>query len=839
MAITINSKFVKFNYVRYRTVEGQEGPQPYVREDIAEILDAIVNYGSIAFIYGYDNTLPWPDGNATEYMPDDPQILGGNVIFAQGKWFGTSKASLEDALGDSNIIEKLKTELNISTLESTVDKKVDKTDVVQSTGTSTTAVMSQKAVSDIIEGNVTNAADEEDITVIEENGKQKLKFADRNYNLQTFSGKGYKILRKNIQTIDGVRKNILTQDMINNPDTIYEIRYDFDLNGAEITVPENCVLKLIGGSINEGLIKLNTNCVIKGNNEENSNLEIIVLDNAKNILISSIVLKSTDFSKENTAIKSISSQAIAYNVMIKDCTITGYRTGIDINCTNLTISKNLLYNNGRIPSSDSCVDIVAGNIQGGSTIQNVNPNIIIDGNKCLSNKVHRNIDVGELYGETNIIISNNICVTMDDEGKNEYIISEDNIRSFKSICILVGYAGNSEKKKTAKITNNICKYAKWSGIYVRADNTKDTEATSKYLVDINGNTIQYIIKPSELLPGQTYLGAIGVELASGSIITNNIIQNCTDGIDLGNVYGKGETLVSTNTVYVENYGITTDSSAEKININNNDITAMKCVGISSTPDAIYDYSSYINISNNNLKATSVGISFSGTLSPQIIHICNNIILSENKGLVVLNSKNRISIIGNSITGTENALTDGMGIQLLADSRLDKVICNNNNIGNYDIGLVVTNSNSTTIAATDNKYTNCNSIYNSNRHILIGNFKADGTFVGRCTDPQLFIDNPRNFVVGDTLFNNNNMINVNIFGFTKATCIKGSTNLDNTFNNDSKWIYDNLRFKNNNTINDSMFKMHIVTGQMAYIIDSKKYIVWNGTEWTNMDGTNLI
>lgn len=111
MAITINSKFVKFNYVKYRTVEGQ--PQPYVREDIAEILDAIVNYGSIAFIYGYDNTLPWPDGNATEYIPDDPQILGGNVIFAQGKWFGTSKDSLEDALGDSKIIEKLERVLNI------------------------------------------------------------------------------------------------------------------------------------------------------------------------------------------------------------------------------------------------------------------------------------------------------------------------------------------------------------------------------------------------------------------------------------------------------------------------------------------------------------------------------------------------------------------------------------------------------------------------------------------------------------------------------------------------------------------------------------------------------
>ena len=135
--------------------------------------------------------------------------------------------------------------------------KVSKTDIVQSTGTSETAVMSQKAVSDIVdelEWKVTNVADEEDITSIEENGKQKLKFADRNYNPQAFSGKGYKILRKNIQTIDGVRKNILTQDMINNPDTIYEIRYDFDLNNQNIDIKKDCTLLFSSGSIVNGTI---------------------------------------------------------------------------------------------------------------------------------------------------------------------------------------------------------------------------------------------------------------------------------------------------------------------------------------------------------------------------------------------------------------------------------------------------------------------------------------------------------------------------------------------------------------------------------------------------------
>lgn len=71
---------------------------------------------------------------------------------------------------------------------------------------------------------------------------------NRNYEPTEFSGKGYKVLEKNIQIIDGVKKNILTPGMINQPNTIYEIRYDFNL-GEDITVPANCVLEFDGGSI--------------------------------------------------------------------------------------------------------------------------------------------------------------------------------------------------------------------------------------------------------------------------------------------------------------------------------------------------------------------------------------------------------------------------------------------------------------------------------------------------------------------------------------------------------------------------------------------------------------
>lgn len=101
--------------------------------------------------------------------------------------------------------------------------------------------------------------DEEDLTasIPDENRNSLVSLKDRVYDPTSFSGKGYKILRKNIQTVDGKIKNIFTPDMINQPNTIYEIRYDYDLHNATINLPQNCILKFCGGSLNNG--KLNGN----------------------------------------------------------------------------------------------------------------------------------------------------------------------------------------------------------------------------------------------------------------------------------------------------------------------------------------------------------------------------------------------------------------------------------------------------------------------------------------------------------------------------------------------------------------------------------------------------
>ena len=51
-----------------------------------------------------------------------------------------------------------------------------------------------------------------------------------------------------------VKVNLLTQSMIDKKNTIYIIKYDFDLEGKEITIPEGCILDFDGGSMSNGSI---------------------------------------------------------------------------------------------------------------------------------------------------------------------------------------------------------------------------------------------------------------------------------------------------------------------------------------------------------------------------------------------------------------------------------------------------------------------------------------------------------------------------------------------------------------------------------------------------------
>lgn len=109
---------------------------------------------------------------------------------------------------------------------------------------------------------ITNLPDDEDL----EEFNSVLRFKDRSYQPELASGKGYKILRKNWTKVGDKTINLLTQNMINEPNTRYIIQYDFDLNEQEITIPEGCILKFEGGSFSNGTLK--NPYIIKGDFEK-------------------------------------------------------------------------------------------------------------------------------------------------------------------------------------------------------------------------------------------------------------------------------------------------------------------------------------------------------------------------------------------------------------------------------------------------------------------------------------------------------------------------------------------------------------------------------------------
>lgn len=115
----------------------------------------------------------------------------------------------------------------------------------------------------VIEGDVVNAPDEEDLTSV----NNLLKFKNKAYFPEYFSGLGRVFLRKNI--VNG--ENVLTQEMISEANTIYILQYDYTIAG-NITIPDGCVLFFNGGSMKGGGMSLNNSVVcLNGSTIEVSN----------------------------------------------------------------------------------------------------------------------------------------------------------------------------------------------------------------------------------------------------------------------------------------------------------------------------------------------------------------------------------------------------------------------------------------------------------------------------------------------------------------------------------------------------------------------------------------
>lgn len=139
-------------------------------------------------------------------------------------------------------------------------------DIFQFRGDSINQWMSVNSWKDLMEEPIIEdpyLPDEEDITKVNIGDKSYLKFKDKPVSQEEFSSQGIIILRRNIQNAEELDidsegpVNILKQESLMQPNTIYIIKYDFDLNGAVINMPEGCALLFHGGTLNNGTVYLN------------------------------------------------------------------------------------------------------------------------------------------------------------------------------------------------------------------------------------------------------------------------------------------------------------------------------------------------------------------------------------------------------------------------------------------------------------------------------------------------------------------------------------------------------------------------------------------------------
>lgn len=184
--------------------------------------------------YGYNVTVFGINGgthdlkSAINDVPARFRLLGHKITFRtlKGNWETYHNESL--SLNDYTNVECWVQETGLTTVEGNVDISIN------------------------------NNPDYEDLT---EGGNNTLKFADKEYSQESFSGLGRVYLRKNI--VNGV--NVLTQDMISKENTIYIIQYAYQLQGETLNIPSGCVLKFDGGSVEHGTLVTDGVTLVEGN----------------------------------------------------------------------------------------------------------------------------------------------------------------------------------------------------------------------------------------------------------------------------------------------------------------------------------------------------------------------------------------------------------------------------------------------------------------------------------------------------------------------------------------------------------------------------------------------
>lgn len=521
------------------------------------------------------------------------------------------------------------------------------------------------------EGNI--VPDEEDITGVEQEDKTVLKFKDKAYNKDDYSGLGRVYLRKNITTVTDyesgceITTNLLTQNMIGKENTIYIIQYDYNLNGQTIVIPENCVLEFDGGSLRNGTIIFNNSNII-------SELYYIFINiNIKGDIKGYFYI---DWILNNENIIGLNKDIFKYNLIFsknKTYVMSEYLSISNINNINIDFNNCVLSFNDKVSgwNFNECNNINITNLK----LDTSNSVALHYSTRGISFKKCKNIKIKscEIYSLSQIENTGRMGIGIID-CKN---VNFENIYSHDCI---YGWPFYIDSVDTLNIYGCISENC-WDGI-------KLTGIVKNVLIE--GNLLKNNIRDG--------IDFAGHYLNNYTIKNNTILNNGIEGI---------ETKTLDRNLYpLENYNLNKDEIIfNNIFIENNNITNE---GNNKTEViTIIDRYSYekndkkgsVSISNNVIKSSNswcIGIVLNICSELNYAHIKNNllegiyeraIIVSGGKGIVVSNNT-----ILNSLKGIQISRNSDDDNSILSDIFItENIIVSNttivyftNNINTNDI-----------------------------------------------------------------------------------------------------------------------------------------------------------
>ena len=714
---------------------------------------------------------------------------------------------------------------------STVTKKINEVNADATTALTLARELKEEGRFQI-NGNVTNNPDEEDITV-EEN---KLKFKDKNYNAGEFSGLGRVYLRKNI--VNG--KNVLTQEMINKPNTIYIIQYDYDLDNEEINIPENCTLQFEGGSLNNGTLNGNNTFI----NNAHQSLDVILRGIfTNNIIYTSYTKKKHDDSKRlnnlislfntNNNLKIIFDEN--YNiskklVLINNTNIEGYNIKGE-----KSFKSKIIINSD---FADNEVIVVNGAIL----------SISISGLMILgNNKIKYGLSTLNTYvlGKiSNIYIENFVIAGIAIRGAEQLIISNCRIYNCGCGIFLTNYNFNE---------NDIYEYSNLVGV----GNNNATTLDNNYIINCDSGIYikgAYDTKMINNVTGGCKIFGVGGLLAYGlSIITHYTERDGT--------WARGATV--DDLIDVNKY-----NGLDGLSYHNNLIRANmvfdRCLNllIQQVTASYFKYKDKDHVGVN-----TIIIMCASKYKINIVHTFNNGDFVQDSYDIPIVTLCHKSIYINNYYGINDLNINNNNFSVLDICGSPNLILDN--YTNLKINIEKNNSylNKDTIIPTNIKFNSFfkgiamyNDITNNptTNHTIVGikhlNLEKGVTYVAYCFYKpleniqnaliQLVLSNSKN----NYLSNNQSLLNLEIeqiYLATLAFTYQGEQNVSlKLFNNQfdsSKCIYSQILInKIDEPICDYKDTNIIlpISNYMYFDFTLNKYIAWNGKKWTNLDGISL-